>query len=82
MMPNSCACLLRVNEIVFSLISMIYPAVESPKLTLVVECFLPIAGCRVLGREPPAPVGGAPLSYLKLSLYFTDKKIESVQDKL
>jgi hypothetical protein len=61
--------------------SMIYPAAESPQLPLGVGCFLPIAGCRVLGREPPAPVGGAPLSYLKLSLYFTDKKIESIKEK-
>jgi len=32
-------------------IAVIYPAAEIPQLLLGFECFLPIAGCRVLERS-------------------------------
>jgi hypothetical protein len=45
----------------YPLLSEYYPAAESLQLTLGVECFLPIAGCRVLERSLRLLPEGAPL---------------------
>ena len=60
---------------------LLYPAAESPQLPLGVECFLPIAGCRVLERSLRLLPEGLHLFMKFRSLIFNHKIVKFIEIK-